>query len=189
MGAGLLFLCFCSRMNSAWPTNAYDRELPFPLHSQRKDGRAFYFVCASPKAICSNKQQSTAADTKQDDKVAKDEFLKMTLGLAKPAGTRLLIKSVTDAATFLNDEKSRNLKILLIVNSVKDAFAMVNGVPEIKSVNFGGIRRNEGMRLISKAVAVNDEDITLVKELLNKGIELELRQVPTDKKQMVESLI
>jgi fructoselysine and glucoselysine-specific PTS system IIB component len=124
-----------------------------------------------------------------NDKVAKDEFLKMTLGLAKPAGTRLLIKSITDAAIFLNDEKSRNLKILLIVNSVKDAFAMVNGVPEIKSVNFGGIRRNEGMRLISKAVAVNDEDITLVKELLNKGIELELRQVPTDKKQMVESLI
>ncbi len=124
-----------------------------------------------------------------NDKVAKDEFLKMTLGLAKPAGTRLLIKSVTDAAAFLNDEKSRNLKILLIINSVKDAFAMVNGVPEIKSVNFGGIRMNEGMRLISKAVAVNDEDITLVKELLNKGIELELRQVPTDKKQMVESLI
>ena len=124
-----------------------------------------------------------------NDKVAKDEFLKMTLGLAKPAGTRLLIKSVTDAAAFLNDEKSRNLKILLIVNSVKDAFTMVNGVPEIKSVNFGGIRMNEGMRLISKAVAVNDEDITLLKELLNKGIELELRQVPTDKKQMMESLI
>jgi fructoselysine/glucoselysine PTS system EIIB component len=124
-----------------------------------------------------------------NDKVAKDEFLKMTLGLAKPAGTRLLIKSVTDAVAFLNDEKSRNLKILLIVNSVKDAFAMVNGVPEIKSINFGGIRMTEGMRLISKAVAVNDEDITLVKELLNKGIELELRQVPTDKKQMVESLI
>ena len=124
-----------------------------------------------------------------NDKVAKDEFLKMTLGLAKPAGTRLLIKSLTDAAAFLNDEKSRNVKILLIVNSVKDAFTMVNGVPEIKSVNFGGIRMNEGMRLISKAVAVNEEDITLVKELLNKGIELELRQVPTDKKQMVESLI
>lgn len=124
-----------------------------------------------------------------NDKVAKDEFLKMTLGLAKPAGTRLLIKSVSNAVAFLNDEKSRSLKILLIVNSVKDAFAMVNGVPEIRSVNFGGIRMNEGMRLISKAVAVNDEDITLVKELLNKGIELELRQVPTDKKQMVESLI
>ena len=124
-----------------------------------------------------------------NDKVAKDEFLKMALGLAKPAGTKLLIKSLTDAAAFLNDEKSSNLKILLIINSVKDAYALVNGVPEIKSVNFGGIRLKNGAKLISKAVAIDDEDITLVRELLDKGIELELRQVPTDTKQMVGSLI
>jgi|SRR3569833_1134355 len=124
-----------------------------------------------------------------NDKVAKDEFLKMTLGLAKPANTRLLIKSLADAATFLNDEKSRNAKVLLIVNSVKDAYAMTNQVDEIKSINFGGLRMINGTRLISKAVAVSDEDITLIKELLDKGIELELRQVPTEKKQLVESLI
>src|ERR1700712_121369 len=110
-----------------------------------------------------------------NDKVAKDEFLKMTLGLAKPAGTKLLIKSLADAATFLNDEKSRNMKILLIINSVKDAYALVNEVEEIKSVNFGGLRMIDGTRLISKAIAVNDEDVILIKELLNKGIELELR--------------
>lgn len=124
-----------------------------------------------------------------NDKVAKDEFLKMAMGLAKPAGTKLLIKSLSDAAAFLNDEKNSNLKILLIINSVKDAYALVNGVPEIKSVNFGGIRLKNGAKLISKAVAIDDEDITLVKELLDKGIELELRQVPTDTKQMVGSLI
>ncbi|MDB5089406.1 MAG: mannose/fructose/sorbose transporter subunit [Mucilaginibacter sp.] len=124
-----------------------------------------------------------------NDKVAKDEFLKMALGLAKPAGTKLLIKSLADAAAFLNDEKSRNLKILLIINSVKDAYALVNEVSEIKSVNFGGIRLKNGAKLISKAVAIDDEDITLVRELLDKGIELELRQVPTDTKQMVGSLI
>ncbi|SHN23525.1 PTS sugar transporter subunit IIB [Mucilaginibacter sp. OK098] len=124
-----------------------------------------------------------------NDKVAKDEFLKMALGLAKPAGTKLLIKSLKDAAVFLNDEKSRNLKILLIINSVKDAYALVNEVSEIKSVNFGGIRLKDGAKLISKAVAIDDDDITLVRELLDKGIELELRQVPTDTKQMVGSLI
>ena len=124
-----------------------------------------------------------------NDKVAKDEFLKMALGLAKPAGTKLLIKSLADAAAFLNDEKSRNLKILLIINSVKDAYALVNQVSEIKSVNFGGIRLKDGAKLISKAVAIDDDDITLVRELLDKGIELELRQVPTDTKQMVGSLI
>jgi len=124
-----------------------------------------------------------------NDKVAKDEFMKMTLGLAKPAGTKLLIKSIKDAVVYLNDEKNKNLKILLIINSVKDAYAIVAEVPEIKSVNFGGIRLKDGAKLISKAVAITDEDITLIKELLSKGIELEIRQVPTDNKQMVENLI
>lgn len=124
-----------------------------------------------------------------NDKVAKDEFVKMTLGLAKPAGTKLLVKTISEAAAFLNDERSKPLKILLIVNSVTDARALVNEVPEIKSVNFGGLRLKDGARLISKAVAVNDDDISAIKELLDKGIELEVRQVPTDTKQMVESLI
>ena len=124
-----------------------------------------------------------------NDKIAKDEFMKLTLGLAKPAGTKLLIKGINEASVFLNDEKNKELKILLLINSVKDAAVMANDVPEIKSINIGGIRMKEGARLISKAVAVNDEDIPLLREMLNNGIELEIRQVPTDSKQLVGNLI
>ena len=124
-----------------------------------------------------------------NDKVAKDEFMKMTLGLAKPAGTKLLIKSIADTITYLNDEKSKGAKILLLINSVKDAHALANDVSEIKSINFGGIRLKDGAKLISKAVAITDDDKPLIQELLSKGIELEIRQVPTDSKQMVATLI
>ena len=124
-----------------------------------------------------------------NDKVAKDDFLKLTLNLAKPAGTKLLVKSLAEAAAFLNDPKNNSLKILLIINSVNDAAAMAAGVPEIRSINIGGLRLKDGAKLISKAVGVNEEDIIMLRELLSKGIELEIRQVPTDSKQMVESLI
>jgi fructoselysine/glucoselysine PTS system EIIB component len=124
-----------------------------------------------------------------NDKAAKDEFLKMTLNLAKPASAKLLIKSLADTVTFLNDPRSQNLKILVIVNAVKDASILANEVSEIKSVNFGGIRTKEGARSVSKAVAVTDDDIIIIKEMLGKGIELEVRQVPTDKKVLIESLI
>jgi fructoselysine/glucoselysine PTS system EIIB component len=124
-----------------------------------------------------------------NDKVAGDEFLKMALKLAKPAGTKLLILSLKEAAAFLNDEKNKDLKILLLIKSVKEAAAMSAEVPEIKSINFGGIRLQEGARLITKAVAVNEDDIIIMRGLLTKGIELEIRQVPTDSKQMVANLI
>ncbi len=124
-----------------------------------------------------------------NDKVSKDEFQKMTLGLAKPAGVKLLIKSLQDSVAFLNDEKNKNLKILVLINSVKDASALSEAVSEIKSINFGGIRGREGSRLVSKAIALTPEDIVIIRELMSKGIELEMRQIPTDKKQFVQELI
>jgi fructoselysine and glucoselysine-specific PTS system IIB component len=124
-----------------------------------------------------------------NDKVAKDDFQKMTLGLAKPANVKLLIKSVPDAVTFLNEEKHKSLKILVLINAVKDAFTLASGVSAISSINFGGLRAKEGSRLISKAVALTDDDLGLIKELLQRGIELEIRQVPSDEKQNVSALI
>jgi fructoselysine and glucoselysine-specific PTS system IIB component len=124
-----------------------------------------------------------------NDKVAKDEFLKMTLGLAKPAGAKLLIKTLVETAAILNDERYKQLKVLILVNSIQDAFTLAGQVPEIRSINFGGIRTKEGTRSISKAVSVTNEDIAIIKEMLANGLELEIRQVPSDKRQMVQDLI
>ena len=124
-----------------------------------------------------------------NDKAATDEFLKMTLGLAKPPNTKLVIKSLRDTAAILNDEKYKNLKILVLVNSVGDAHSLSDSVSTITSINFGGIRAREGSRLISKAIAVTEDDIILIRQMLDKGIELEIRQVPTDTRQMIQSLV
>ncbi len=124
-----------------------------------------------------------------NDRAAGDDFLKMTMGLAKPAGAKLLIHTIRDTIGFLNSPRSQSPKILLIVDSVRDAHAIAGSVPEIRSINFGGIRAKPGSKTISKAVNLTADDIVLVKELLEKGIELELRQVPTDKKLSIETLI
>jgi len=124
-----------------------------------------------------------------NDKVAKDDFQKMAMGLAKPPSVKLLIMTLADSISFLNDVKSKNAKILLLVNCVSDAFTLSNGVQDIKSINFGGIRIKDGARMISKAIAVSDEDKIIIRKMLENGLELEIRQVPTDKKQFVENLI
>lgn len=124
-----------------------------------------------------------------NDKLAKDEFRKMTLGLAKPPGTRLIIKNVTEGIAFLQDAKNAGLKMLVLVDSVSDAFALAEAIAEIRSVNFGGLRTRDGAKAISKSIFLTDEDIALSRKLLERGLELEIRQVPTDTKQMLEPLI
>ncbi len=124
-----------------------------------------------------------------NDKVAGDEFLKMTMGIARPPSAKLLILTLASAITFLNDPKSAGLKILLLVSGIKDASDLAASVAEIKSINFGGIRMKDGARLISKAVAVSPEDEDIIGKMAGNGLELEIRQVPTDKKIMVKDAL
>jgi len=125
-----------------------------------------------------------------NDKAANDKSQKMTLRLAKPPGVRLLITTVWEAILFLRDpKKNRPLKILLIISSVRDAHALAREIPEICSINFGGIREKDGAVPVSKAVALTSEDISIIRELIRLGIELEIRQVPTDSKQMLERFL
>ncbi|HEV2481160.1 MAG TPA: PTS sugar transporter subunit IIB [Puia sp.] len=124
-----------------------------------------------------------------NDRIAKDQFLKMTMGLAKPAGVKLLILPVEAAIAYINDPGNKGQGLLILVDSVKDAHALAAGVPEIQSINFGGIRARAGAKQVSKAIALTENDVLLIRELLQRGIELEVRQVPTDKKQAIDNLI
>jgi mannose/fructose/N-acetylgalactosamine-specific phosphotransferase system component IIB len=124
-----------------------------------------------------------------NDKVAKDDFQKMAMSLAKPPTAKLQVLTVSDAIAFLNDQKNKNSKIICLINSINDALKLTDEVTEIKSVNLGGIRTREGAKLISKAVAVTEDDIAAIKFMIGKGLEFEVRQVPTDKKQLVQNLI
>jgi mannose/fructose/N-acetylgalactosamine-specific phosphotransferase system component IIB len=124
-----------------------------------------------------------------NDKTAKDDFLRMTMGLAKPAGVNLLILTIEAAISYINDVKNKGQALLVLVDSVKDAHALAAGVPEIRSINFGGIRAKAGAKQVTKAISLTENDILLIRGLLEKGIELEVRQVPTDKKQTIDQLI
>lgn len=124
-----------------------------------------------------------------NDKVAADDFQKMALNLAKPANVKLLVKSIADTAAILNDARYNGIKMLVLVNSVKDAFSLSELVSDIKSINFGGIRSKEGSKAVSKAISLTDSDITNIRKMLDKGLELEIRQVPGDKKLMVDEVI
>src|ERR1700712_1133858 len=101
-----------------------------------------------------------------NDKTATDEFQKMTLQLAKPANTRLLIKTVAESIAWLQDAKSSALKVLVLVNAVADAAALANTLENITSINFGGLRSRPGAKPVSKAVSLTDDDIAIARTLI-----------------------
>lgn len=79
---------------------------------------------------------------------------------------------------------SRSL-VMVVVENVQDAYDLVKACERIKSVNLGGSKIEENRRKLDTAFYVDDNDCRLLGELLDHGIELEIRQVPEEKKKIV----
>lgn len=124
-----------------------------------------------------------------NDTIAHDEFTKMTLGLAKPQNVNLTIVEVDKAVNILNSEKGKKYSSLVIVNNLKDAHKIMMNTEELKSLNIGGLREREGSKRYTNAVTLTQEDIDLSQELIAAGYEVEIRQMPTDKKQKLQELL
>lgn len=118
-----------------------------------------------------------------NDAIAKDDFQKMTLDISKPRGTKLKCLSVKDGIEEIKKHLSDSSQVMIIVNNVKDGYDIITSVPEIQSLNLGGIRKNEKtVENLIGAIAVSKEDIQLCNDLISKGIEVELRLIPDGKK-------
>ena len=124
-----------------------------------------------------------------NDEAATNEMSKLAFKMAKPAGVKLAIKTVKDAAVLLNDPRTKKTRIFLIVRTVQDALELVKATGgQIKSVNIGGVKKKEGSRQVAANVHMNDDDLTTLREL-NSLVYVELRMVPSESKTDVSKLI
>lgn len=119
-----------------------------------------------------------------NDSVPNDELRKTTIKLAKPPAVKLVIKSIDDAIEAIKSGVTDKYQLFIVVESVTDAWRLATALPEISSINLGGIKAKEGSRNISKAINLLPDEITQLQALSQAGKEIEIRQVPGDRKQL-----
>ena len=83
------------------------------------------------------------------DEVVNDEMWKTTLKLGKPAGVKLVIKDIENSVKALNSGVTDKYKLLIVVQTIHDAYRLVQEVPASKSINLGGAKKQDGYRQIS----------------------------------------
>lgn len=115
-----------------------------------------------------------------NDEIMENEMAKMALKMAKPAGINLAIRSIEEGAKLLNDPRSQEIGIFVIVRNITDAVRLTRQTGSIKHVNIGGVKKKEGGKLIAAAVYVNDDDIAKLRELQELTETVEFRMVPAD---------
>ena len=126
-----------------------------------------------------------------NDSVVHDDIRKTTLKLARPSGCKLVIKSIDDAIAALNSGVTDKYSLFVIVESIEDAFRLIRGTNGLfTSVNLGGTKPHPGAdHQLATAVFATEADIELLRSLLADGIEIEIRQVPTERKLLVQDVL
>lgn len=116
------------------------------------------------------------------DAVAKDEIRMKTMRLAKPAGTKLVIKGVDDSIAAIKSGATDKYDLLVVAGSVADAERIARSCG-ITSLNLGGTEKKDTTtKTLGIAVHLNDAERELVRGLIRDGVEVEVRQVAKDKK-------
>lgn len=116
------------------------------------------------------------------DEVAKDELRKKLLLQVVPPGLKGYVISVDKACEAYKNPKYDSFKTLFLFTNPRDVVRAVKGGIPFKSVNLGGKTFKDGDTLISQAVSVNADDVAAIKELVDMGIEVEMRKLATDTK-------
>lgn len=116
-----------------------------------------------------------------NDSVPGDELRKTTIKLAKPPSVKLVIKNINDSIEAIKSGVTDKYNLFIVVESVNDAWRIASAIDEIKSINLGGIKAKEGSKNISKAINLLPTEIEQLQQLVGKGVEVEIRQVPNDR--------
>ena len=113
-----------------------------------------------------------------DDASAADPVLKTAMKAATPIGVRSAIVSVAEAAELLKGPKIKNDRVFVVVRGPEAVVALINAGVEIKKVNVGNMRMEDGKKRVTKEVAANQEDWKYLKEIDGKGIEMVAQWMP-----------
>ena len=124
-----------------------------------------------------------------DDEAATDELQVTMLRLAKPQGVKLVIKTIDDSIAALNEGVTDKYKLFIVTGSVAGAKRLADGCPQITQVNLGGVKPKPDTKNISKAVFLLQKEIEMLKELVARGVEVESRLIPKDKKMLFSDAV
>nr|WP_075575977.1 PTS sugar transporter subunit IIB [Olsenella timonensis] len=123
------------------------------------------------------------------DAVASDELRMAALRIAKPAGVKLVMKSVADSAAAIESGVTDKYDLMIICETIDDAYRLAQATSKINEIDLGGVKNEEGKRRISRAVCVSERECEQLRELESAGVHCYVQQVPSETPTDVSELI
>ena len=122
------------------------------------------------------------------DEAADDNIRKAAMKMSVPDGVRLAVRRVEAAAELLKNPKLAGMKVFVIVGKPEDAYKLYQLLADRPALNIGGMAKADGKIAFSKAVFTSEEDVAYLDKIDEMGIEIEVRQVPSESVKKYQSL-
>lgn len=122
-----------------------------------------------------------------NDEVASNKMRQGLMDMAAPNGVDTRYWTLEKTINTIHKAADRQ-KIFIICQSPEDVLSLVEGGVPITKVNIGNMHMANGKRQVAGTVAVDDNDVEAFRKLKEKGVELEIRKVPTEAPENTDKL-
>ena len=123
------------------------------------------------------------------DKVAHDELRKSMIMEAAPPGVKVHVIPIKKMNEINKDPRFGLTKALLLFETPQDVLEYVEGGGELSEVNLGSMAHSKGKVVVTNALAMGPEDVETLEKLKAKGIKFDVRKVPADRAENLDSLL
>lgn len=123
------------------------------------------------------------------DEVAANPISKALVSQAAPPDIKAHVVTLDKLVEVYFHPMFLNVKVLLLFTKPSDVAAVYKRGVYINTVNIGGMKFTQGKKMITHFISVDDSEIEAFKFLDARGIELEVRKVPSDRKQLLMDIL
>ena len=123
------------------------------------------------------------------DGVAHDNLRKRMIMEAAPPGVKAHCVPIKKMCEVAKDVRFGDTKAMLLFETPQDALAAIEGGVEIKTINVGSMAHSQGKFAVNKVLSLDAKDIETFEKLKEHGVEFDVRKVPSDSKENMDTLL
>lgn len=122
------------------------------------------------------------------EEVANDKLRQTILKTAAPEGIKVVFFAPEKFVSVYHTVPIKRRTMMLFTNP-KEVWECVDGKVDFNYLNVGNMSKTDVNKKITAGVAVTDDDRNYFKNIIDKGIKVEIQMVPNDKSENMKSYI
>lgn len=122
-----------------------------------------------------------------DDETYHDAFLRSFITMVVPRGIRITVLDCKGGIDFLKEYQGNGL--VLLAKYPQTFYLLAEGGISFKEIIIGGMGAKENRRVLYKNICASQEELEVLKKLMQTGIHMKIQVVPEEKGIPLETLL